>query len=129
MLFFHQHYHIHHRRRAISISLASHYKQEDHLCQFSMWYVFVDWKCKYPAHFIYNFILKGFALFLFCWSFLELLIVISEMEGLKNFNLGGSFLRQPKQLLCFRAMQRLLETSLRNVFLFVCDCLSICPWR
>lgn len=40
--------------------------------------------------------------------------MISEIEGLKHFNWGGL-------IFVFRAMQRPLETSLRNVSLFVSD--------
>jgi hypothetical protein len=51
----------------------------------------------------------------FYWSFLELLIMISEIQKCKNFTYLGSWMNY----VCLE--QRPLETSLRSVFLSVCQ--------
>lgn len=52
---------------------------------------------------------------------LKPLIVISEIEGLKNFNLGVGVKAAEQITVCLGLGKWSLETSLRNIFLFISD--------
>lgn len=52
---------------------------------------------------------------------LKPLIVIPEIEGLKNFNLGVGVKAAEQITVCLGLCKWSLETSRRNIFLFVSD--------
>lgn len=78
--------------------------------------VFVGWGLKCPAPFLYSLYFEG--IYGPLLVLVKPLTVISEIEGLKNFNLGVGVKAAEQITVCLGLCKWSLETSRRNIIPF-----------